>query len=86
MSLTTITGRPAARASPMLAMSVARRLISAGLPAPSQIDHVELAAQLGQAVQRDLQQPRLAGRVGQRVDVAVGLAEQHDLAAGRRPA
>ena len=37
MSPTTITGSPAARASPMFAMSVARRLISAGLPAPSQI-------------------------------------------------
>ena len=37
MSPTTITGRSAARASPMFAMSVARRLISAGLPAPSQI-------------------------------------------------
>ena len=36
MSVTTTTGRPAARARPMLAMSVARRLISAGLPAPSQ--------------------------------------------------
>ena len=37
MSPTTITGRPAARARPMLATSVGRRLISAGLPAPSQI-------------------------------------------------
>src|SRR5262249_46972518 len=37
MSATTITGRPAARARPMLAMSCARRLISAGLPAPSQM-------------------------------------------------
>ena len=36
MSATTITGRPAARARPMLARSCARRLISAGLPAPSQ--------------------------------------------------
>ena len=33
---TTITGRSAACASPMFAMSVARRLISAGEPAPSQ--------------------------------------------------
>src|SRR3569833_3263143 len=37
MSPTTITGSSAARASPMLARSPARRLISAGLPAPSQI-------------------------------------------------
>ena len=37
MSPTTMTGRPAARARPMLATSVSRRLISAGLPAPSQI-------------------------------------------------
>ena len=37
MSPTTMTGSPAARASPMLAMSVSRRLISAGLPAPSQM-------------------------------------------------
>ena len=37
MSPTTTTGSPAARASPMLAMSVSRRLISAGLPAPSQM-------------------------------------------------
>ena len=37
MSPTTITGRSAACASPMFAMSVARRLISAGEPAPSQI-------------------------------------------------
>jgi hypothetical protein len=36
MSPTTSTGSRAARASPMLAMSVARRLISAGEPAPSQ--------------------------------------------------
>ena len=37
MSPTTMTGRPAARARPMLATSVSRRLISAGLPAPSQM-------------------------------------------------
>ncbi len=37
MSPTTSTGRSAARASPMFAMSVSRRLISAGEPAPSQI-------------------------------------------------
>ena len=37
MSATTITGRPAARARPMLARSCSRRLISAGLPAPSQM-------------------------------------------------
>ena len=37
MSPTSTTGRSAARASPMLAKSVARRLISAGDPAPSQI-------------------------------------------------
>ena len=36
MSPTTTTGRSAAWASPMFAMSVARRLISAGEPAPSQ--------------------------------------------------
>ena len=36
MSPTTTTGRSAACASPMFAMSVARRLISAGEPAPSQ--------------------------------------------------
>ncbi len=37
MSPTTTTGSRAARAMPMLTMSVRRRLISAGLPAPSQI-------------------------------------------------
>ena len=37
MSPTTMTGSPAARASPMFATSVSRRLISAGLPAPSQM-------------------------------------------------
>ena len=37
MSPTTMTGRPAARARPMFAMSRCRRLISAGLPAPSQM-------------------------------------------------
>ena len=37
MSPTTTTGRLAARASPIFAKSVARRLISAGDPAPSQI-------------------------------------------------
>ena len=37
MSPVTMTGRPAARARPMLATSVSRRLISAGLPAPSQM-------------------------------------------------
>ncbi len=36
MSPTTTTGRPAAVARPMLAMSRSRRLISAGEPAPSQ--------------------------------------------------
>lgn len=37
MSPTTRTGSPAPRAIPMFTMSVRRRLISAGLPAPSQI-------------------------------------------------
>ncbi|CAM5583601.1 hypothetical protein SNARM312S_04026 [Streptomyces narbonensis] len=37
MSPTTTTGSCAARAMPMFTMSVRRRLISAGLPAPSQI-------------------------------------------------
>ncbi len=37
MSPTTTTGNRAARAMPMFTMSVRRRLISAGLPAPSQI-------------------------------------------------
>lgn len=37
MSPTTTTGKRAARAMPMFTMSVRRRLISAGLPAPSQI-------------------------------------------------
>lgn len=37
MSPTTSTGNRAARAMPMFTMSVRRRLISAGLPAPSQI-------------------------------------------------
>ncbi|SIC55134.1 Uncharacterised protein [Mycobacteroides abscessus subsp. abscessus] len=37
MSPTNTTGRPAARASPILAISVARKLISATEPAPSQI-------------------------------------------------
>ncbi len=37
MSPTTSTGKPAARATPMFTMSVRRRLISAGDPAPSQI-------------------------------------------------
>ncbi|CAM5432087.1 hypothetical protein STANM309S_04967 [Streptomyces tanashiensis] len=37
MSPTTTTGSFAARAMPMFTMSVRRRLISAGLPAPSQI-------------------------------------------------
>ena len=36
MSLTTMTGKRRALARPRFARSVARRLISAGLPAPSQ--------------------------------------------------
>jgi hypothetical protein len=35
MSATRITGQSTASAKPMLAMSFSRRLISAGLPAPS---------------------------------------------------
>ncbi len=40
ISPTSTTGTPAARAKPILAMSPLRRLISAGLPAPSTIDQV----------------------------------------------
>ena len=62
MSPTTTTGSPTARASPRLTRSVSRRLISAGLPAPSQIDHVVLGAQLGEAANAASRQVRRHGR------------------------
>ncbi len=51
ISATTITGSPVARARPILAMSLSRRLISAGLPAPSQTTTSNLS-------RRSARQPR----------------------------
>ena len=81
MSPTTITGRCAARASPMFAMSVARRLISAGLPAPSQITTSYSRRNCARLSVGQAQQPGGVLPVLGRVDLALRAPEHHHLAA-----
>ena len=82
MSPTTTTGSPAARASPMLAMSVSRRLISAGLPAPSQMTTSYSARRSVEAVQGDLEQVPGVRAVLGGADLVARLAEHDDVGAG----
>ena len=63
-------------------MSVSRRLISAGLPAPSQITTSKRRAQVGQRVEHDRRAARACSvLVGAGVGVAERLAHQRHLAA-----
>ncbi len=62
-------------------MSLARRLISAGLPAPSQTTTSYSVAEPGQRLQRDRLEVLLQVRVRERVDVRQRPALHHDLAA-----
>ena len=82
MSPTSTTGTPAARAKPMLAMSPARRLTSAGLPAPS-----TRTRSASPARRRKLSSTAAAGRLGALVVARAVSAAEHpalhdDLRAG----
>ena len=79
MSPTTTTGRCAARARPMLAMSVARRLISAGEPAPSTMTASNSVLRLVQFVGNDRRQTLAVGEVIPGADGVDDLAADHQL-------
>ena len=80
MSPTTSTGRPASRARPMFVRSAWRRLISAGLPAPSQTTTSKRSRRSASARADDRPQLVLERLVGARVGVGVRLAHDDDLA------
>ena len=78
MSPTTTTGMFAARASPMFAKSVARRLISAGEPALAE-HHVEFGPQRGQVLGDDAREPVAVLDVVAGAEGAHGMAPHHQL-------
>ena len=80
MSPTTSTGRPASRARPMFVRSAWRRLISAGLPAPSQTTTSKRARRSASARATTGRSSCFERLVGARVRVGVGLAHDDDLA------
>ena len=82
MSPMRTTGASAARAKPMLAMSLARRLISEALPAPSTRTRSASAERRGEAVEDVGQEGGLEGLVGAGVGGGVDAALDDDLGAG----
>ncbi len=79
MSPTRATGTPAAWAKPMLAMSPARRLVSAGLPRPLDQHQVGLGGQLAIGRHSGRQQVGLQALEGPRLVVSDHLAQHHHL-------
>ena len=82
ISPSSTTGTSAASANPILAMSPARRLISAGLPAPSTRTISASRGEARKALQHRRQQRRLLVQIIRRPQRAPALALHDDLRAG----